>query len=168
MRLTSHLRVRVRQVVRGEWRSAGGQVCEVGPLSSDERCVHRVAVAGDDDRGAQSDQGVEGRGPLGQDGVAEQAQAENVLTQALGKLFAVAEAYPQLRATENFQKLQDELSDTESKIAVSRQVYNDTVLTYDNAIETVPSSLVAGTFGFERKPFFEVEDAARTAPRVAF
>jgi LemA protein len=101
-------------------------------------------------------------------GVEQQAEAENVLTQALGRLFAVAEAYPQLRATENFQQLQEQLTETEQKIAVARQVYNDTVLTYDNAIETVPSSLVAGTFGFERKPFFEVEDAARTAPRVAF
>ena len=64
----------------------------------------------------------------------QQAQAENVLTQALGRLFAVAEAYPQLRATENFQQLQAQLSETEQNIAISRQVYNDTVLTYDNAL----------------------------------
>jgi LemA protein len=101
-------------------------------------------------------------------GVEQQAEAENVLTQALGRLFAVAEAYPQLRATENFQQLQEQLTETEQRIAIARQVYNDTVLTYDNAIETVPSSLVAGAFGFERRPFFEVEDAARTAPQVAF
>jgi LemA protein len=101
--------------------------------------------------------------------VEEQAAAENVLTAAIGRLFAVAEAYPQLRATENFQQLQAQLEETETKIAVSRQVYNDTVLTYDNAIETVPSSLVAGIFGFRPRPYFEIEEpAAREAPRVAF
>ena len=76
--------------------------------------------------------------------VPEQAQAENVLTAAIGRLFAVAEAYPQLRATENFQQLQEQLSDTEQKIAVSRQVYNYTVLTYNNGIQTVPTNIVAG------------------------
>jgi LemA protein len=101
--------------------------------------------------------------------VEEQAGAENALTAAIGRLFAVAEAYPQLRATENFQQLQAQLEETETKIAVSRQVYNDTVLTYDNAIETVPSSLVAGIFGFRPRPYFEIEEpAAREAPRVAF
>jgi LemA protein len=101
--------------------------------------------------------------------VEEQAGAENVLTAAIGRLFAVAEAYPQLRATENFQQLQAQLEETETKIAVSRQVYNDTVLTYDNAIETLPSSIVAGMFGFRPRPYFEIEEpAAREAPRVAF
>jgi LemA protein len=102
-------------------------------------------------------------------GVEQQASAENALTAAIGRLFAVAEAYPQLRATENFQKLQDELSDTESKIAVSRQVYNDTVLTYDNAIQSVPTNLLAGAFGFESRPYFEIDEpAAREAPQVSF
>src|SRR4029450_11900942 len=76
--------------------------------------------------------------------VQEQAQAENALTAAIGRLFAVAEAYPELRATENFQQLQAQLAETEQKIAVARQVYNDAVLTYDNALETVPTNLVAG------------------------
>src|SRR5213594_2389300 len=75
-------------------------------------------------------------------GVQQQAEAENVLTAAIGRLFAVAEQYPQLRATENFQQLQEQLSDTEQKIAVSRQVYNDTVLTYNNAIQTVPTNIL--------------------------
>ena len=102
-------------------------------------------------------------------GVEEQAQAENMLTQAIGRLFAVAEAYPQLRATENFQQLQAQLSDVEQNIAVSRQVYNDTVLTYDNALESVPTNVVAGMFGFEKRPYFEIEDpAAREAPKVEF
>jgi LemA protein len=102
-------------------------------------------------------------------GVAAQAQAENVLTAAIGRLFAVAEAYPQLRASENFQQLQAQLGDTEQKIAISRQVYNDTVLTYDNALESVPTNVVAGVFGFEKRPYFEIEDpAAREAPKVEF
>jgi LemA protein len=101
-------------------------------------------------------------------GVAEQAQAENALTAAIGRLFAVAEAYPQLRATENFQQLQEQLADVEQKIAVSRQVYNDTVLTYDNALETVPTNIVAGLFGFRPQAYFETEGTAREAPAVQF
>jgi LemA protein len=101
-------------------------------------------------------------------GVEEQAQAENALTAAIGRLFAVAEAYPQLRATENFQQLQAELSDVEQGIAISRQVYNDTVLSYDNALESVPTNVVAGIFGFEPRLYFETEDATREAPRVQF
>ena len=101
-------------------------------------------------------------------GVAEQAQAENALTAAIGRLFAVAEAYPQLRATENFQQLQAQLADVEQKIAVSRQVYNDAVLTYDNALETVPTNIVAGLFGFRPQAYFETEGAAREAPAVQF
>src|SRR5262245_25758765 len=101
-------------------------------------------------------------------GVAEQAQAENVLTAALGRLFAVAEAYPQLRATENFQQLQAQLSDVEQSIAVSRQVYNDTVLSYDNALETFPTNVIAGLFHFSPREYFQTEDATREAPRVSF
>jgi LemA protein len=102
-------------------------------------------------------------------GPAEAAQAEGILSQALGRLFAVAEAYPELRATENFQELQAQLSDTENKVAVSRQVYNDTVLTYHNAIQTFPGALFAGPFGFTMREFFEVEDEAqRDAPVVDF
>ena len=101
-------------------------------------------------------------------GVAEQAEAENVLTAAIGRLFAVAEAYPQLRASENFQQLQAQLGETEQKIAVSRQVYNDTVLTYNNATQTVPTNIIAGMFNFEPRTFFEIEDPVREAPRVQF
>ena len=101
-------------------------------------------------------------------GVQQQAEAENALTAAIGRLFAVAEAYPQLRATENFQQLQSQLEDTEQKIAVSRQVYNDTVLTYNNATQTVPSNVIAGLFNFEPREFFEIEEPAREAPQVQF
>jgi LemA protein len=102
-------------------------------------------------------------------GPAESAQAEGILSQALGRLFAVAEAYPDLKATQNFQELQAQLSETEDKVAVSRQVYNDTVLTYHNAIQTFPGALLAGPFGFTKREFFEVEDEAqRAAPVVDF
>jgi LemA protein len=100
--------------------------------------------------------------------VAQQAAAENALTAALGRLFAVAEAYPQLRATENFQQLQGQLSDVESNIAVARQVYNDTVLSYENALETVPTSVIAGIFNFRPREYFQTEDVTREAPRVDF
>jgi LemA protein len=100
--------------------------------------------------------------------VQDQAQAENILSQALGRLFAVAEDYPELQADENFRQLQDELAQTENRIAVSRQVYNDTVLTYNNAIQTVPGLVVAGPFGFAKRDFFEAEETQREAPRVTF
>ncbi len=99
---------------------------------------------------------------------AEAAQAEGILSQALGRLFAVAEAYPQLQADENFRQLQSELSETENRIAVSRQVYNDTVLTFNNAVQTFPGVVIAGPFGFMKREFFEIDEAERDAPRVDF
>ena len=100
--------------------------------------------------------------------VEDQAKAENMLTAAIGRLFAVAEAYPELRASDNFRDLQRQLEETENRIQVSRQVYNDSVLTYENARQTVPTNLIASTFGFGPKPFFEIETAVREAPRVEF
>jgi LemA protein len=102
-------------------------------------------------------------------GVEEQAEAENVLTAAIGRLFAVAEAYPELRAAENFRELQGQLEETEGRIAIARQVYNDAVLTYDTAIESIPTNLVASSFGFQSRPYFELEEGpAREAPAVQF
>jgi LemA protein len=99
---------------------------------------------------------------------AEAAQAEGILSQALGRLFAVAEAYPELQADENFRQLQSELAETENRIAISRQVYNDTVLTFNNAIQTFPGVAIAGPFGFSAREFFETDEAERGAPRVDF
>jgi len=99
---------------------------------------------------------------------AEAGQAEGILSQALGRLFAVAEAYPELQADENFRQLQSELAETENRIAVSRQVYNDTVLTFNNAIQTFPGVVIAGPFGFSAREFFETDEAERAAPRVDF
>lgn len=101
-------------------------------------------------------------------GVEEQAQAENMLTATLRQLFAVSEAYPELKANENFLALQEELTGTESRIAFSRQFYNEQVLAYDNALETFPSNTVAGMFNFEQKEYFEAEEASREAVRVDF
>ena len=95
---------------------------------------------------------------------AEAAQAEGILGAALGRLFAVAEAYPELQADENFRQLQTELAETENKVAVSRQVYNDTVLTYNNTVQSFPGLVVAGPFGFTIREFFEVEDQAQREP----
>ena len=101
-------------------------------------------------------------------GPAETAAAEGILGAALGRLFAVAEAYPELQADENFRQLQDELAGTENRIAVSRQVYNDAVLTYNNAIQTFPGVALAGPFGFGKREFFETDETQREAPRVDF
>jgi len=102
-------------------------------------------------------------------GVEEQAQAENMLTGALRQLFAVAEAYPDLKANQNFLALQEELTGTEGRIAYARQFYNDQVLQYDNAREQFPSSIFAGAFNFEEAKYFEVEEAASRDPvRVDF
>lgn len=101
-------------------------------------------------------------------GPADQAQAENFLTSALRQLFAVAEDYPELRASENFAGLQNELSETENRIAVSRQIYNDTVLTYNNKVQTVPNNIIAGMFNFDPREFFDAGDGAEEAPAVEF
>jgi LemA protein len=97
---------------------------------------------------------------------AEAAQAEGILGAALGRLLAVAEAYPELQADENFRQLQTELSETENRVAVSRQVYNDTVLTYNNTVQTFPGLVLAGPFGFTIREFFDVEDEAQRQPPV--
>jgi LemA protein len=105
----------------------------------------------------------------GAQGPAQTAAAEGFLSQALGRLFAVAEAYPELKANVNFLDLQAQLKDTEDKIAVSRQVYNDTVLTFNNSIQVFPAVMIAGPFGFTKREFYEFDDAAdRDVPTVSF
>ncbi len=101
-------------------------------------------------------------------GVKEQGEAENALSGALKSLFALAEAYPDLKANQNFLALQEELSGTESKIAYARQFYNDSVMSLNTAVQTFPNNLLAGAFGFGERDYFEVEVEAKTAPRVSF
>jgi len=101
-------------------------------------------------------------------GPAAQGQAENVLTGALRQLFAVAEAYPDLKANQNFLNLQEELTSSEDRVAYARQFYNDTVLKYNNKIQSIPSNVIAGMFNFQEREYFEGEEEARTVPRVQF
>ncbi len=97
---------------------------------------------------------------LNAQGVAETAKAENMFEQALKSLFAVAENYPQLRATENFQQLQEELVDTEDKIQAARRFYNGGVRDYNTRLKVFPNNLVVGMFGFKEREFFETDDLA--------
>lgn len=106
---------------------------------------------------------------VGAEGVQQQAEAENMLTGALRQLFALSENYPNLKANENFLRLQEELTGTENRIAFARQHYNSSVTIYNTATEMFPSSMVAGMFGFRKRDFFEIEDPAeREAPQVQF
>ena len=100
---------------------------------------------------------------------AAQAQQEQALSQSLGQLFAVAENYPVLRASENFQQLASELANTEDRIAAGRRFYNANVRTLNTKVETFPANMIASMFGFARAEYFETQDAAeRAVPTVAF
>ena len=98
----------------------------------------------------------------------DQLKADGELTKAMNKLFALAEAYPDLKANENFTKLQEELSAIEEKIVYSRQFYNDSVLKLNNKIEMFPSNIVAGIFGFKKRQFFEAAAEERQNVQVKF
>ena len=95
-------------------------------------------------------------------------KASNVLEGTLTKLFALSEAYPELKANENFLSLQSDLKDTEDKIAMDRQLYNDTVLSLNNKIEMFPSNIVAGMFHFKKEAFFEADEKDKETPNVKF
>ena len=102
-------------------------------------------------------------------GPARAGAAENALSGALGRLFAVAEAYPQLRAAESFTELQRELSNTEDQISAARRIYNGNVQAYNTKIQVLPNSLMAGPFGFTTREYFEIEDPVDREPvRVSF
>jgi LemA protein len=102
-------------------------------------------------------------------GVAEQAKAENMLTQALRSVFAVAENYPQLRASENFNQLQDSLVEIEDKVQAARRYYNAVVRDYNTQVHVIPSSLVAWMFNFKDRDYFELDSPEeRQAPKVDF
>ena len=101
-------------------------------------------------------------------GPAEQAAREDVLSGAIGRLFAVAEAYPALRASENFSQLQAELTNTEDRIAAGRRFYNANVRTLNTKVETFPANVIAGMFGFTKAEYFETSEAAREVPKVDF
>ena len=102
-------------------------------------------------------------------GVEQQAEAENFLSGALRQLFALSESYPNLKANENFAQLQEELTSTENRIAFARQHYNDSTAVYNTAKQKFPNNIIAGTFGFKERDFFEIEEPShREAPKVQF
>jgi len=101
--------------------------------------------------------------------VEDRAKVESALTQSLRSLFAVAEAYPDLKANQNFLALQEELSGTENKIGFARQYYNDAAMRYKNRVEMFPSNVIAGMFNFQAEPFFQMEEPGEKAvPKVSF
>ena len=101
--------------------------------------------------------------------VEERAKVENALTSTLRSLFALAEAYPDLKANQNFLALQEELAGTENKIGFARQYYNDTAMRYKNRVEIFPSNIIANMFSFKAEPFFQMEEPKeRVAPQVKF
>ncbi len=160
--------VRIRQRVKNAWSQIDVQLkrrydlipnlietCK-GYMKHEREVLENVTKA--------RTQAIEVRG-----GAAEQAQAENTLSQTLRSLFAVAENYPQLRANENMLKLQEELTTTENRIAFARQHYNDQVMKLNTKTEVFPTNLIASAFSFEKKDFFEVELAAEREPvKVSF
>jgi LemA protein len=101
-------------------------------------------------------------------GPAEAAQADNVITGALRQVFALSEAYPDLKANQNFLSLQEELSATEGRVAYARQFYNDSVLKYNTKIQQFPANTIAGVAHFGPREYFEAEEGAREAPKVQF
>src|SRR4051812_23992282 len=118
-----------------------------GYASHEKETLERVVQA--------RNQAVQASGP------AAQAQAENVLTGALRQLFALSEAYPDLKANQNFLNLQEELTSTEDRVAYARQFYNDSVLKYNNKIQAIPSNIIAGMFNFSAREYFEGEEGSR-------
>ena len=100
--------------------------------------------------------------------LAEYQKAQGAVTSALGKLLAITENYPDLKANENFKELQAQLEGTENRISVERKRFNDTARAYNTAIRTFPRNLLAGMFGFDKRPYFESEEGADKAPKVEF
>ena len=125
-----------------------------GYASHEKETLERVVQA--------RNQAVSAQGP------AAQGEAENVLTGALRQVFALSEAYPDLKANQNFLSLQEELTTSEDRVSYARQFYNDTVLKYNNKIQSVPSNIIAGMFSFQEREYFEGEETARSVPRVQF
>jgi LemA protein len=111
---------------------------------------------------------IEARGAaLSAKGPAAQAKAEGLLTETLKSLFAVVERYPELKANQNVASLQEELTGTENKISFARQFYNDSVMTYNNAIQSIPTNFIASFFNFAQEAYFETEPESRAVPKAS-
>lgn len=112
---------------------------------------------------------AEARSKLGSSGsVSETAAASGELDSALSRLLVVVENYPELKSDQNFRSLQDELAGTENRLAVARKNYNESVRDFNTAIRMFPASIIAGSMGLEKQDYFEIDEAARTAPEVSF
>jgi LemA protein len=118
--------------------------------------------------GAVDAQAAASKAPGDPAAMGQLAGAENVLTQALGRLFALAEAYPDLKANQNMMQLSEELTSTENRVAFARQAYNDSVLSYNNQREVFPASVISGPMGFKPAALLEIEEAQRQPPQVSF
>lgn len=107
--------------------------------------------------------------PANAEAMRKLGESEGQLGAALGRLFALSEAYPDLKASQNMMQFQEELSSTENKVAFSRQAFNDAVLAYNNQVENFPNNIIAGTFGFQQASFLEIEsEEVRAVPDVSF
>jgi LemA protein len=157
--------VRSKKRVEEAWSGIDVQLRRRGSLIPN--LVETVKGYADLERGVFEDI-ARARGGLQAGGVGDTANASNMLTQALGRLFAVVENYPQLRASENFMSLRNDLTDVEEKIAFARQFYNRNVLDYNTRIETYPTAIVAQNFNFAPAEFFETDEAARAEVHVSF
>jgi LemA protein len=158
--------VRLRNMVRNSWAQIDVQLKRrfdlvpnlvetvKGYAAHEKEVLEKVAQARSMVQSAQS--------------IEQRQQAENQLTNTLRSLFAVAEAYPQLKANDNFLDLQQQMSDLEGKIAFARQFFNDTTMKYNTTIQSFPTNLLAGMFGFPALPYFEVDDVQRQAVQVKF
>lgn len=136
-----------------------------GYLSHERETLQAVTEAR---TAAVTAQGAASKAPGDPAAMGQLAGAENVLTQALGRLFALAEAYPDLKANQNMMQLSEELASTENRVAFARQAFNDAVMSYNNQREVFPGSLIAGPFGFKPAALLEIEQTQRQPPQVSF
>lgn len=158
--------VRRRNVVQESWSGIDVQLKRRADLIPN--LVETVKGYASHERGT-FDELTKLRSQTGTQDVAQRAQTEAAITAAIGKVMAVAEAYPDLKASANFQQLQGDLNNIEDQLQLARRYYNGTVRDYNVAIQQFPSSVIAGFGGFTAQPFFQIDDAAdRNAPKVSF
>lgn len=158
--------VRRRNVIEGAWSQIDVQLQRRYDLIPN--LVETVKGYAEHERGVFDEVTRARADAINAQGPAQQARAENVVTNALKSLFAVAEAYPDLKANQNFLALQEELSGTEGRIADARQFHNDAVQGYNTKIQSFPSNLVARSFKFTEREYFEADDTSRGPVSVQF
>ena len=158
--------VRHRNLVREGWSGIDVQLRRRTDLVPN--LVDTVKAYAAHERGLFEDVTAKRAMSIAADNVNGQAAAERALTGSLGRLFAVAEGYPQLRADQNFRKLQEQLAQIEDQLQMARRYYNGTVRDFNISVHSFPNLLIAKPFGFHEAPFFEIDDDSRAAPEVTF